>query len=133
MGCPQLCTGALLTCSSGLMPGSLNALPTKKVLTTTPAGNIGDVAPMASIPSFGLCRSLGNPATAAATAIASAVPPGIFVLVPMPCIPMVSSWIPTAPTTLVGGMPTTNASSTATCLYGGCITVSFPGQATVMV
>jgi hypothetical protein len=99
-----------------------------RTLTGAPAANIMDNKPMVNVMPFGMCQSLANPTVAAATAAA------LGVLVPMPCIPATPApWIPGAPTVLLGNMPALNNSSTLMCMWAGVISISVPGQFTVMV
>lgn len=82
MSCPGVCTGALLQCSFGIAPGTLNVLPTSRTIVgNMPMANIMDNKPLVNILPFGMCNSLANPTVAAATAAA------LGVLTPMPCIP----------------------------------------------
>lgn len=123
----QVCMGAMLMCSFGAAPSSLVVLPTNKVLGATPCANIMDHIPLLNIMPFGVCSSLANPMVAAATAAA------LGVLTPMPCIPAtVAPWIPTAPTVLVGVMPTLTSDSKCMCMWGGVIQITVPGQFTTM-
>jgi len=124
----QVCGGAMLQCSFGVAPGTLNVLPINRVLTGAPAANIMDHMPMVNVMPFGMCNCPANPMVAAATAAA------LGVLTPMPCIPMtMAPWVPGAPTVLLGNMPTLNNSSKLMCQWGGVIQVLMPGQFTVMV
>ena len=87
------CMGASMMCSFGLAPSTL--IPTPKTVMTSNmmAANIMDHKPMVNIPPFGMCTSLANPTTAAATAAA------LGVLTPTPCIPNTPApWVPGAPT-----------------------------------
>jgi hypothetical protein len=77
-----------------------------------------DFAPMANIPTFGMCMSLANPMVAAATAAA------LGVLTPMPCIPLTAPWAPGVPTVLVRSAPALDAASKCTCAYGGQISIT---------
>jgi len=123
----QVCMGAMLMCSFGAAPSTLVVLPTNKVLGMTPCANIMDHIPLLNIMPFGVCTSLANPVVAAATAAA------LGVLTPMPCIPAtVAPWIPTAPTVLVGVMPTLTSDSKCMCMWGGVIQITVPGQFTTM-
>lgn len=124
----QVCGGAMLQCSFGVAPGTLNVLPINRVLTGAPAANIMDHMPMVNVMPFGMCNCPANPMVAAATAAA------LGVLTPMPCIPMtMAPWVPGAPTVLIGNMPALNNSSKLMCQWGGVIQVLMPGQFTVMV
>lgn len=115
-------------CSFGTAPSSLVVLPANRVMSSNmPDANIMDHVPMLNIMPFAMCTSLANPQVAAATAAA------LGVLTPMPCIPVTATpWTPGSPTVLIGGMPALNNASTCMCTWGGVITVSSPGQTTVM-
>lgn len=123
-----VCSGAMLQCSFGAAPGTLNVLPMNRVMSGTPSANIMDHVPMMNIGTFGMCSSLANPAVAAATAAA------LGALTPMPCVPATSApWAPGSPTVQIANMPALNNSSKATCSFGGVIQIVMPGQMTVMV
>lgn len=118
-------TGAMLTCTFGVAPSTMNVIRPNVSTEGRPAANITDVAPMVNIPPFAMCQSLANPQVAAATAAA------LGVLTPMPCVPVpVGTWTPLAPMTTVGGAPILLQGATLTCAYGGVISVSVPGTAT---
>lgn len=125
----QAATGAMLQCSFGVAPGTLNVLPVNCVMTGgPPGGNIMDNKPMANVMPFGMCNSPSNPMVAAATAAA------LGVLTPMPCIPVTAApWVPGAPTVLIGNMPALQNSCKLMCNWGGVIQMLVPGQFTVMV
>ena len=116
-------TGAMLSCTFGLAPASLNVLPTSKVtIEGRPAGTIADTAPMMNIPPFAMCSSLANPQVAAATSAA------LGVLTPMPCVPNpVGRWVPGAPRTTIGGNPALVSGCMLSCAYGGQISITLPG------
>jgi len=119
---------AVLTCSFGAAPSTLQVLPTNHVLVDMPAANIADEIPMLNILPFGVCSSLANPTVAAATTAA------LGVLTPMPCIPVtVAPWVVGSPTVLIGNMPALNSDSKLMCSWGGCIAISFAGQVKVML
>jgi len=124
-----VCMGAMTQCSFGVAPSSLMVLPANCTLCGgPPEANIMDFAPMVNVLPFGMCQSMANPMVAAATAAAFGV------LTPMPCIPVpAGTWIPGAPTVLVGNMPALNNSSKLMCAWGGVISINVPGQFTVMV
>lgn len=123
-----VCSGAMLQCSFGAAPGTMNVLPLNRVLSGAPSANIMDHVPMMNIAPFGVCSSLANPMVAAATAAA------LGVLTPMPCIPATSApWAPGSPTVQIANMPALNNSSKLMCNWGGVIQVSMPGQMTVTV
>lgn len=116
-------TGAVMQCTFGLAPATLNVLPTSRVTVEgRPAATVTDIAPMVNVPSFGMCSSLANPTVAAATSAA------LGVLTPMPCVPaIVGPWKPGALTTVIGGRPALTSGSTASCAYGGVISLLVPG------
>ncbi len=124
----SVCGGAMLKCSFGLAPGSLNVLPVNRVKTAMPIANIMDNKPFVNIMPFAMCISPANPTVAAATAAAMGV------LTPMPCIPVTTApWMPGSPTVLLAGMPALNSSSKLMCTWGGIIEVIMPGQFTINV
>jgi hypothetical protein len=116
-------TGAMLQCSFGLAPATLNALPTTRVMVEgRPAAVVTDIAPGVNIPPFAMCSSLANPTVTAATTAA------LGVLTPMPCVPVVPApWIPVVPTVVLGGTPVLASGSTCNCAWGGVITMTMPG------
>ena len=120
----QVCMGAMMQCSMGLVPSSLMVVPTNKVMTSNkPAATIMDHKPMVNVLPFGMCKSPANPMVAAATAAA------LGVLTPMPCIPATAApWVPGSPTVLIGNMPALNDSSKLMCSYAGVISINSPGQ-----
>ncbi|MDD5321420.1 MAG: DUF4280 domain-containing protein [Methylococcales bacterium] len=127
---PQhVCNGAGLMCSFGLAPGQLTVLPVNRVMTSSqPAATIMDHQPLVNIAPFGACVSLANPMVAAATAAA------LGVLTPQPCIPVtVTPWVPGAPTVLLGNQPSLDNTCKLTCLWGGLIQVTVPGQFTELI
>jgi hypothetical protein len=122
------CSTAMLMCSFGVAPSTLNVLPVNRVMSTTPSGNIMDGKPVANVPPFGMCSSIANPTVAAATTAA------LGVLTPMPCVPLTPApWVPGAPTVLLGGMPALNNTSKLMCAWGGVIQITYPGQVTTQV
>ncbi len=125
----QVCMGAQMMCTFGLVPSALVVLPVNRVMTNqVPDANIMDHIPLVNIMPFGMCISPANPAVAAATAAA------LGVLTPMPCIPNTPSpWVPGAPTVLLGNQPTLDNTSKLFCMWGGVITFVTPGEFTVMV
>ena len=121
----QVCTGATLQCSFGAAPSTFAASGIE-VSATAPSGVIGDVTP-SNVPPFGVCSSLANPQVAAATSAAQGV------LTPQPCQPVLSPWTPGSAEVTIGGTPALDDSSQCTCSWGGVITVSAAGQASVEV
>jgi uncharacterized Zn-binding protein involved in type VI secretion len=121
MGAPAVHMGALLQCSFGLLPASLVVLPADNVIVEgTPQATIAACTP-ANVPTFGMCTSLANPEVAAATTAA------LGVLTPMPCLPVLTPWMPGSPTTLIGGQPALVAGSMCQCAFGGVVNIVFPG------
>jgi len=125
----QVVAGALLECSFGVAPSSLDVLPDTGVLVGgMPAATIMDNVPMLNVMPFGMCTCPANPEVIAATAAALGVP------TPMPCIPVtVAPWVPGAPTVMLGGMPALDNSSMLMCAWGGVIAISDPGQFETMI
>ncbi len=123
----QVVMGASMMCSFGVAPSSLVVLPKNRVMANKmPAANIMDNIPMVNILPFGMCTSMANPTVASATAAA------LGVLTPMPCIPVtVAPWAPGATKTMVAKMPALHNGCTLNCTWGGVITITAPGQATV--
>ncbi|MBT0768220.1 DUF4280 domain-containing protein [Kineosporia sp. J2-2] len=115
--------GALLQCSMGTVPSALGVLPLSRVtIEGQPAARITDVVPGVNIKPFGLCRSLLNPAVAAATTAA------LGVLTPMPCLPVPTGpWISPVARTVAGGLPLLGSGSTCLCAFAGVIAVRLPG------
>ena len=115
--------GAIAMCSFGTAPGNLQ--PTSQVRCLAegrPAATIQDSA-MVNITPFGMCTTLSNPQVAAATAAAMGV------LTPQPCMLVpAGGWIPTKPNVLIGGKPCLTSESKLMCSYGGCISITSPGQ-----
>lgn len=124
----QTCLGATMKCSFGMAPSTLVPTP-KPVLTSNKvAANILDHISIANIPPFGMCRSLANPAVAAATSAAMGA------LTPMPCVPATPApWVAGAPTVILCNAPALNNTSTLSCIWGGVIQFVSPGQATHMI
>jgi len=125
----QVCNLASLQCVFGMAPGTLMVLPINRVLTENqPAANIMDFIPMVNIMPFGMCNCPSNPAFIAATAAKLGVP------TPVPCVPVVvKPWTPGAPTVLIANFPALDNTSTNMCTWGGVITITYPGQKTVMI
>lgn len=113
----QCCSGGLLQCSFGIAPTPLNVLPINAVFTSTPSANIMDNKPFLNIIPFGTCSSPGNPGVIAALGA------------PVPCTPsIVAPWFLGAIDVLIGSAPSLNDKSKCVCMFGGIISVSFPGQ-----
>jgi hypothetical protein len=117
-----------MMCSFGAAPSTLNVLPIGRTnASKMPAATIMDNIPITNIAPFGVCMSLANPQVAAATSAA------LGVLTPQPCIPAtMAPWTPGSPMVTIGNKPVLTNSSTLMCNWAGVITVSVPGQFTVM-
>lgn len=122
-------TGALVQCSFGTVPATLAATTQAKLMIGgKPAATIQDMSPIVNIPSCGMCSSMANPTVASATAAA------LGVLTPMPCVPSTAgTWTPTQFKVTAGGKPCLINDSTVMCAYGGCITITSPGQQKVNI
>lgn len=119
---PFVTSGAMMRCSMGASTAPL-VVPDPIAVATTPIATVVDTIPMANIPTFGMCMSLGNPEVAAATAAAEGV------LTPQPCVPATGApWTPGAVTAQAGGLPCVLVSSMCECAWGGVITVVDPDQ-----
>ena len=122
------CTGGLMMCTFGAAPSTFNATPKTVMTGNMVAGNIMDHVPMLNIAPFGVCMSIANPTVAAATAAA------LGVLTPMPCVPATPApWVPGAPTVMVCNAPALDNVSKLTCIWGGVISFTMPGQMTEMI
>lgn len=123
-----VCGGASLQCSFGAAPSTLMVTPQNQTVTSMPIATILDSKPMVNILPFGMCSSLANPTVAAATAAAFGV------LTPMPCVPnTVAPWGPGSATVLIANLPALNHTSKLTCLWGGIIQITAPGQTTIQI
>lgn len=121
-------TGAMMQCTFGAAPATLNATSAPTVEAGTPAATIMDFAPMSNIPTFGMCSSMANPQVAAATAAA------LGVLTPQPCIPnTVAPWAPGSPTVMINDNPALTATCKCMCSWAGVISITNPGQTKVSV
>lgn len=125
----QVVNGAKLMCSFGAAPSTLVVLPIRRVnVANQPSATIMDHKPMVNILPFGTCMSMGNPAVASATAAAMGV------LTPMPCVPNTPTpWSPGGITVNNTNEVTLDNPSICNCVFGGVITISYPGQTQTMV
>jgi hypothetical protein len=123
---PLVSNGAMISCSMAMppLPMPLTVVPTgTPVSCDTPAANILAFAPMANIPSFGMCGTMSNPVVAAATAAKL----GVFS--PAPCVPATTApWSPGATKVMVNDQPALHAGCMASCMWGGVITITAPGN-----
>ena len=118
-----VCTGATLQCTMGTSCPKLIATPKNVSLTGNDQANVADYVSMKNIPSFGLCRSLGYPPTASATAA------NLGRLTPMPCVPgTCPKWQVVDKDSLICGEPALLEPATLKCMYGGTISIVSPGQ-----
>lgn len=125
----QVCQGATLMCSFGMAPSQLSVLPSGRVNTSQmPAATTMDNQPMVNVMPFGMCTTPSNPQVAAATAAAMGV------LTPQPCLPVTTApWTPGSTATRIGGQFALTNTCQLMCAWGGMITITVPGQQTVMV
>ena len=121
MGRPAVSSTAMLQCSFGLAPSTLNVLPIARVMIEgKPAATITDAVPVLNIPPFGMCTSLANPQVLAATTAA------LGVLTPMPCVPVTGAWVGGAVQTTIGGKPGLTFGATCMCAFAGVIQIINP-------
>lgn len=119
-----VCSGAIMRCTMGTSTANLTVLPIRTVnLTGPPMADISDHKSMVNLAPFGLCRSLGFPATAAATAAAHGH------LTPMPCVHNTPvPWMGGKMDYLIKGQPALLKSSKCQCMWGGTISLVTDGQ-----
>lgn len=119
-----VCSGAIMRCTMGTSTANLTVLPIRTVnLTGPPMANISDHKSMVNLAPFGLCRSLGFPATAAATAAAHGH------LTPMPCVHNTPvPWMGGKMDYLIKGQPALLKSCKCQCMWGGTISLVTDGQ-----
>lgn len=113
--------GAMLTCTMGVAPSTLTVLPVDKVLTENkPMATIMDHKPFVNIAPFALCSSPLSP-----TFIKVSGTPG-------PCVPnLPAPWVSGKPDVMVANKPALTAQCSLMCVYGGSISIAFPGELTV--
>ena len=119
-----VCSGAIMRCTLGTSPAKLTVLPVRTVnLTGPPMANISDHQSMVNLAPFGLCRSLGYPATASATAANHGS------LTPMPCIHNTPiPWTGGKMDYLIKGQPALLKTCKCQCMWGGTISLVTDGQ-----
>lgn len=117
--------GALMMCSFGVAPATLNVIRPTVLIGGKPAATIMDFAPVANIPPFGMCTAPTNPAVIAATSAALGVP------TPAPCVPVTTPWIPGNPKVLIQNQPALMSDCKCMCSWLGQISITFAGQVTV--
>lgn len=119
-------TGAMLKCSMGLAPGTLNVIRPIITATSMALATTMDNIPFSNIAPFEMCNSQANPATAAATAAAMGTP------TPGPCTPTIPApWTPGATKVKVAQMPALLDNCKLMCAYGGSIEITMAGQVKV--
>jgi len=125
----QVVNGAQIACTFGTSPANLVVLPVnRKDVGGEYSATIEDHVPMVNIMPFGMCQSPSNPQVAAATAAAMGV------LTPQPCIPAtMSPWAPGAAQIVIADLIALDNISTCNCMWGGVISVTDAGQATVEI
>lgn len=125
----QVVNGAVLTCSFGMAPSTLQVLPVNRMQAESQyAATIQDHVPNVNIMPFGMCTSLANPQVAAATSAA------LGVLTPQPCIPMTTApWVAGAPTVQIGNQPTLDNVSKCMCMWAGVVTITSPGETSLQI
>lgn len=129
----ETCSTAICQCSMGDSTTTFNGSPFNLVETESkPAGTINDHMLGLNFPkaasTFGKCKSLANPVVLAATIANGGV------LDPQPCVPVIPApWIIGSPTVLISNFPALNSESQLLCTWAGTISISMPGEFTVMV
>lgn len=127
MGKPVILTG-LCKCSFGAAPSPLIPLPSPVTIYFLPSSSVMDFIPCFNILPFGMCKNIKNPVVLAATIANKGI------LRPMPCVPIVPSpWTPVNPMVKILGKPMLVNSAKNTCIWGGSISISFPGVSIVSV
>lgn len=115
--------GAKLKCSEGLAPSVLDVLDSGFDVDGTPIATVDDHKPDVNIAPFGQCKTLANPAVAAATAAANGV------LTPQPCKPVTNApWSPGASMVTVGDKKALSDDSTCQCQWTGTIDITDPNS-----
>ena len=117
--------GATLKCPFGSATSKLMVVPPHRVGRGAKSkANIMDAKPMINILPFGMCKSMTNPAVAAATAAAGGA------LQQMPCTPLCTPpWIGGKPNVLVNKAPALMNKDRLLCTLGlGMIEIKDSGQ-----
>lgn len=119
-----VCSGATMKCTMGEKTAKLTVLPNRTVfLCGQPMANISDHKSMVNLAPFGRCRSLGYPATAAATAAHHGH------LTPMPCVHNTPvPWMNGKTDYTIKGQPALLKSCKCQCMWGGMISLVDEGQ-----
>jgi hypothetical protein len=114
-------SNAVLKCAFGVAPTPLTALPKGPFVKGQGqlAAVISDSISMANIKVFGMCNSPSNPAGMGKPVVPT----------PCPCVPVTPApWAVPAVKTKVNGQPALLKSSCNTCVYGGQISITMPGE-----
>jgi hypothetical protein len=116
-------------CSFGMAPSTFVVLPINRTTTSNqPAANIMDHVSLLNVMPFGACMTPSNPSVAAATSAAFGV------LTPMPCVPVTPApWVTGTPTVMLANIPALDNTHKLTCIWGGVISVVYPGQVTEQI
>ena len=118
----QVVQGALLRCSQGVAPSTLNVIPKGVVAGATPTATVTDFAPGANIAPFGMCNSKSNPQVISLTAA------NMGVHTPAPCQPVIAGpWTPGATRVRIRGIAALSKNSTCQCAWNGKIEITAPG------
>lgn len=119
-----VCSGATMRCTMGEKTAKLTVLPSRTVfLCGKPMANISDHKSMVNLAPFGRCRSLGYPATAAATAAHHGH------LTPMPCVHNTPvPWMNGKTDYTIKGQPALLKTCKLQCMWGGTISIIDDGQ-----
>ena len=122
-----VCSGAMMRCTMGSSPAKLTVLPSRTVfLAGQPMANISDHKSMVNLAPFGVCRSLGFPPTASATAAAHGH------LTPMPCMHNTPApWFVGKMDYFIKGQPALLQSCKCQCMWGGTISLINNGQVAI--
>jgi hypothetical protein len=109
--------GGTLMCSFGIAPASYLSVRATTLTSSLPSSNISDSKIGVNVLPFGACTNPANPAKI----------PFVF---PWPCMPALTPFIPTSPTTMLEKMPITTINSKAMCTFaaGGVVSFISPGQ-----
>jgi len=125
---PYVRQSAMLKCTMGSAQSAMQlSHPVSPVLLCgSPMAGMADIKPVANLAPFGLCKSLANPAVAAATAAAGGK------LQEMPCVPCVTvPWAYAKMNVWVKGQPALTDDSRCVCMWLGIIKVKSAGQKSV--
>ena len=118
----QTVQGALLRCSQGTAPSTMNVVSKGVNTTATAAATVTDFAPTANLSPFGMCNSKSNPQVQSLTAANQGVH------TPAPCQPLVTGpWTPGSIRVRIRGVAALSDNSTCQCAWNGKIEVTAPG------